>query len=110
MTDAHYPTFNEFLTKTDWTKYGRGNDPRCEDCMMHSGYEPSAILGGNKKLGDMWRMLSWQMSGRMGGSKGAGNGHSSDHSPSHANGNGHAQQPAAVGAGAPAKEEAFRIL
>ena len=75
------------MSNTDWTKYGRGNDPRCEDCMMHSGYEPSAILGGNKKLGDTWRMLTWQLSGRMGGAKGApksngprGNGHSNGHS------------------------------
>ena len=26
-------------------EYGRGRDPRCEDCMVHVGYEPSAVLG-----------------------------------------------------------------
>ncbi|HTU35071.1 MAG TPA: adenosyl-hopene transferase HpnH [Candidatus Acidoferrum sp.] len=106
MTDAHYPTFKEFIEKVPWDKYGRGRDPRCEDCMVHAGYEASAVLGGNKKLGDTWKMLHWTISGKMGGivkdkpanrNSHNGNGHSG-------NGNGH-RVPA------PSKqEEAFRIL
>ena len=34
---------------------------------MHAGYEPSAVLGGNQKFGDTWKMLKWQLSGQMGG-------------------------------------------
>ena len=84
MTDAHHKTFTEFIENTPWEKYGRGRDPRCQDCMVHAGYEASAVLGGNKKLGDTWKMLRWQFSGRMGGMRGKnGNGH--------ANGNGHSQ-------------------
>ncbi len=74
MTDAHHATFKEFLEETPWEKYGRGRDPRCQDCMVHVGYEPSAVLGAHRKLGDNWKMLKWQVSGRMGGAKKAANG------------------------------------
>ena len=66
MTDAHHATFAEFMEKTPWEKYGRGRDPRCEDCMVHVGYEPSAVLGANRKLGDSWKLLTWQLTGRSG--------------------------------------------
>ena len=74
MTDAHHATFRDFLERTPWEKYGRGRDPRCEDCMVHVGYEPSAVLGAHRKLGDNWKMLSWQLRGHMGGARGKSNG------------------------------------
>ncbi len=74
MTDAHHETFQEFIEKTPWEKYGRGRDPRCQDCMVHVGYEPSAVLGAHRKLGDNWKMLKWQLSGRMGGARKTANG------------------------------------
>ena len=49
----HSPrTFDDLLNKTPWEKYGHGKDPRCEHCMVHSGFEASAALGVNGKLGD----------------------------------------------------------
>jgi hypothetical protein len=117
MTDAHHKTFKDLIEKTEWEKYGHGRDPRCEDCMVHAGYEASAVLGGNKKLGDTWKMLTWTLSGKMGGLKGG--------KPAKPNGNGHGQtnghgnvekgaQPSAVGvasASAGTQEaEVFRIL
>jgi len=65
MTDRHYDTFAELMEQTDWSKIGRttngrGNDPRCQDCMMHCGYEPAAVLFGNR-LRDLVRMALWQM-------------------------------------------------
>ena len=86
--------------------------------MVHAGYEASAVLGGNKKLGDTWKMLHWTISGKMGGIvKGApaktnGHGNGNGH---HGNGNGHAvgnghsafQRPASV---SPQQDEVFRIL
>jgi hopanoid biosynthesis associated radical SAM protein HpnH len=62
MTDAHHATFKDLMEKTPWEKYGRGRDPRCQDCMVHAGYEPSAVLGANRKLGDSWKLLKWQLS------------------------------------------------
>ena len=62
ITDQHHATFKDFLEQTPWEQYGRGRDPRCEDCMVHVGYEPSAVLGANRRLGDSWKLLKWQLS------------------------------------------------
>jgi hopanoid biosynthesis associated radical SAM protein HpnH len=62
ITDEHHNSFQDLMEKTPWENYGRGKDPRCEHCMVHCGYEPSAALGVNKRLGDTLKMLKWQMS------------------------------------------------
>jgi hopanoid biosynthesis associated radical SAM protein HpnH len=62
ITDAHHATFEDLMNDTPWEDYGYGKDPRCEHCMVHCGYEPSAALGVNKKLGDSLKMLLWQLS------------------------------------------------
>jgi len=59
ITDAHHKTFEDLMTKTPWDHYGAGNDPRCQDCMVHCGYEPSSAYGINAKLGDPFKTLSW---------------------------------------------------
>jgi hopanoid biosynthesis associated radical SAM protein HpnH len=118
MTDAHHDNFKDFIANTEWEKYGRGRDPRCEDCMVHAGYEASAVLGGNKKLGDTWKMLSWTLSGKMGGLIGEpaekkGHGHSNGHGNGngHSNGNGSSQKRTVAIAPAPQQQdEVFRIL
>jgi hypothetical protein len=62
ITDQHHETFRGLMDDTPWDEYGYGNDPRCEHCMVHCGYEPSAALGVNRKLGDSLKMLMWQLS------------------------------------------------
>jgi len=59
ITDGHYKTFEELMTKTQWESYGAGNDPRCDHCMVHCGFEPSAALGINSKPGDMFKLMTW---------------------------------------------------
>ena len=61
ITDEHHTSFNGLMNDTDWDSYGYGNDPRCEHCMMHSGYEVAAALGVNSRLGDSLKMLRWQL-------------------------------------------------
>jgi hypothetical protein len=61
ITDGHYATFKEFMQTTPWEKYGPGNDPRCEHCMVHVGFEPSAVLGANRTFPDTWKLLKWQL-------------------------------------------------
>jgi len=114
MTDEHHKTFGDLINNTPWEKYGYGRDSRCENCMVQSGYEASAVLGGNSKFGDTWKMLQWQVSGRMGGRKGATktNGNSTKKS---GNGDGHStnfdSKPTSLPIErTPEKEEAFRIL
>ncbi|HTU18622.1 MAG TPA: adenosyl-hopene transferase HpnH [Gemmataceae bacterium] len=62
ITDEHHETFDDLMEKTRWDEYGYGKDPRCEHCMVHCGYEPSAALGVNKRMGDSLKMLLWQLS------------------------------------------------
>jgi MoaA/NifB/PqqE/SkfB family radical SAM enzyme len=61
MTDGHFKTYKELQTKVDWSKYGVvdgvANDPRCENCMVQCGYEPSATLGLQGKPGDTWKNI-----------------------------------------------------
>jgi hopanoid biosynthesis associated radical SAM protein HpnH len=61
IVDAHYPTFSEMMARTKWGNYGVGRDPRCAQCMMHSGFEPTVVrqMGG---LADLWRMFRWNLS------------------------------------------------
>jgi hopanoid biosynthesis associated radical SAM protein HpnH len=44
MGEGYASTFKELLETTDWDKYGQssGNE-KCRDCMVHSGYEPTAV-------------------------------------------------------------------
>lgn len=44
LADGYAASYQELLRDTDWGAYGRGKDPRCENCMAHCGYEPSAVL------------------------------------------------------------------
>lgn len=44
MSDGYASSYRELLEDTDWEAYGRGNDPRCANCMAHCGYEPTSVL------------------------------------------------------------------
>jgi hopanoid biosynthesis associated radical SAM protein HpnH len=50
-------SFRELMDTTDWDRYGAGRHPKCEDCMVHSGYEPSAVEDGMASLGNVVRSL-----------------------------------------------------
>jgi len=61
ITDVHHASFDNLLNDTKWEDYGYGKDPRCENCMVHVGYEASAALGVNQRLGDTFKMIKWQL-------------------------------------------------
>ncbi|MEF2144096.1 MAG: adenosyl-hopene transferase HpnH [Desulfovibrionaceae bacterium] len=44
LDDGYAESFRELMEETEWERYGSGRDPRCADCMVHCGYEPSAVL------------------------------------------------------------------
>jgi hopanoid biosynthesis associated radical SAM protein HpnH len=50
MADGYTKTYKELLETTDWSKYGRGRDERCDNCLAHCGYEPTAVLATTKSL------------------------------------------------------------
>lgn len=66
MTDAHHASYKDLLEKTPWEKYGvvkgKAQDPRCENCMVHCGYEPSAALGRDALPGDTWANIKFNFS------------------------------------------------
>jgi hopanoid biosynthesis associated radical SAM protein HpnH len=67
LLNAHYAkSYNELLQETVWENYGRGLNPRCENCQCHAGFETAAIIGTNPKAGDLWKILAWQLSGNLG--------------------------------------------
>jgi hopanoid biosynthesis associated radical SAM protein HpnH len=44
LQDGYAETFAELMEATEWTKYGHeSGNPRCANCMVHSGYEASAV-------------------------------------------------------------------
>ena len=63
MTDGHYSSYAELLEKTEWDRYGVVNgvarDRRCENCMVHCGYEPTATLGLQAQRGDTWKTIKF---------------------------------------------------
>ena len=44
MADGYASSYKELVETTDWSAYGRGKDPRCNNCMAHCGYEPTAVI------------------------------------------------------------------
>ncbi len=45
LNEGHYKTFKELMESTDWDQYGRASgNPKCQDCMVHCGYEPTAAV------------------------------------------------------------------
>jgi hopanoid biosynthesis associated radical SAM protein HpnH len=42
-------TFAELMATTEWDNYGTGNYEKCADCMVHSGYEATAVVDAVRK-------------------------------------------------------------
>ena len=57
MSDGYTKTYRELIETTDWDSYGRGNDPRCANCMAHCGYEPTAVLATMGSLKESLRAM-----------------------------------------------------
>ncbi|RDJ93768.1 DUF3463 domain-containing protein, partial [Lacticaseibacillus rhamnosus] len=41
--DKYYPTWDEFWASVDWDFWEKREDERCQNCFMHSGFEPSVV-------------------------------------------------------------------
>ena len=42
--EGYAKTFKELMADTAWDDYGVGNYEKCADCMVHSGFEASAVM------------------------------------------------------------------
>jgi hopanoid biosynthesis associated radical SAM protein HpnH len=61
LTDGYCSSFRELMETTDWERYGLGRDPRCANCMVHSGFEASAVLSMGRPAG-LAKAISWSLS------------------------------------------------
>ena len=43
LGEGYAKTFRELMEETNWDAYGTGNYEKCADCMVHSGYEATAV-------------------------------------------------------------------
>ena len=60
LGEGYAKTFRELLEETDWDSYGTGNYEKCADCMVHSGYEATAV---NDAVSHPLKALANYMSG-----------------------------------------------
>jgi hopanoid biosynthesis associated radical SAM protein HpnH len=44
LGEGYTKTFKELMEETDWDAYGTGNYEKCAQCMVHSGYEATAVV------------------------------------------------------------------
>ncbi len=49
LGEGYAKTFKELMEDTAWEQYGTGNYEKCADCMVHSGYESSAVIDAVKR-------------------------------------------------------------
>ena len=54
LGEGYAKTFKELMEETDWDAYGTGNYEKCADCMVHCGYEASAVVDTVKRP---WKKL-----------------------------------------------------
>ncbi len=43
LSEGYVGTFRELMEDTDWDAYGTGNYEKCANCMVHCGYEATAV-------------------------------------------------------------------
>jgi len=56
LGEGYAKTFKELMETTDWDSYGTGNYEKCADCMVHSGYEASAVAEAVRKPWELLRL------------------------------------------------------
>lgn len=44
LGEGYAQSFTELMETTEWDRYGTGNYEKCADCMVHSGYEATAVV------------------------------------------------------------------
>jgi hopanoid biosynthesis associated radical SAM protein HpnH len=49
LGEGYAATFKELMEDTAWDQYGVGNYEKCADCMVHSGFEASAVMDTVKR-------------------------------------------------------------
>ncbi len=57
LQDGYADSFAELIAETEWANYGtESGNPKCANCMVHSGYEASSVDYGFGSLRGFWGM------------------------------------------------------
>ncbi|MFA6244996.1 MAG: DUF3463 domain-containing protein, partial [Candidatus Hydrogenedentales bacterium] len=59
----YFETWQEFWNTMDWAYWESREDRACQNCMMHSGFEASAVFELKNSPKDMLRMAAWNLLG-----------------------------------------------
>jgi len=43
VNESYATSFKALMEETDWNSYGIGRNPKCANCMLHSGFEATAV-------------------------------------------------------------------
>lgn len=58
LQDGYADTFKELMETTHWEGYGvASGNPKCANCMVSCGYEPTAVIDGFGSLKGFWGMI-----------------------------------------------------
>jgi hopanoid biosynthesis associated radical SAM protein HpnH len=60
LGEGYAKTYKELMDTTEWDKYGVGNYEKCSDCMVHSGFEATAVMDSVKKP---WKVAALALKG-----------------------------------------------
>jgi len=55
--------WDEFWNETNWAYWESRQDPKCQNCKMHSGFEASVIQELGRRPRDLVKMASWHLAG-----------------------------------------------
>jgi hopanoid biosynthesis associated radical SAM protein HpnH len=65
LQDGYADTFQEMLDSTEWQNYGtESGNPKCANCMVHSGYEATAVDYTFSGLRGLWATVKASLSTR----------------------------------------------
>jgi len=63
LQDGYADTFQELMDSVEWKNYGtESGNPKCANCMVHSGYEASAVDHTFSGLGGFWAAVKAEFS------------------------------------------------
>ncbi len=54
LGEGYAKTFNELMETTAWDQYGTGNYEKCADCMVHCGFEATAVTDSFRRP---WKLI-----------------------------------------------------
>ena len=66
LQDGYAKSYRELLAETDWSQYGHASgNPRCQDCMVHCGFEATAVNETFSSARALFATISSRLTGRL---------------------------------------------